>query len=306
MLLALRRLFGLADTAAAQEDAEDRDWRARKWVIEPTRLGFFARAEEVWRYRRILWFLARQRVRDRYEGMTLGPFWLLARPLMPIVIGTVIFGGLLGVPSDRVPYFLFFLTGTSCWRIFERSLLWVTRSLEFVRSLVKKVYFPRIIAPIAAVSPALTEFIVLFTLLVLASIVYWFKDGVMYLQVGPRMLVAVLAVILTVFFSISVGLFTSVLQVRHRDVRYSMRYVSQFWMYATPVIYPMSQIPPKYHFLMYINPMAPLVEMYKWGMLGIGDFPAKPLASGLVVMTVVFVAGLVFFNRSEAASVDKL
>ena len=305
MLLALKRLFGFT-ASATDEGTEERDWRARKWVIEPTRLGFLARCEEVWRYRRILWFLAQQRVKDRYEGLTLGPFWLFARPLMPIFIATIIFGNMLNVPSDHVPYFLFFLTGTSCWRIFERSLLWVTRGLERVRGLVKKVYFPRIIAPIAAVSPALTEFLVLLTLLVLASMVYWIKDGVMYLQVGPRMLAAVLAVILTVFFSISVGLFTSVLQVRHRDVRYSVRYVNQFWMYATPVIYPMSQVPPKYYFLMYINPMAPLVETYKWGMLGIGEFPAKPLACAIVVMTVVFIAGLVFFNRSEAASVDKL
>lgn len=305
MLLALRRLFGFADAAAAEE-AADRDWRSRKWVITPAREGVRARFEEVWRYRRILWFLARQRVRDRYEGMTLGPFWLLARPLMPILIGTFIFGGLLGVASDRVPYFLFFLTGTSCWRIFERSLLWVTRGLERVRGLVKKVYFPRIIAPIAAVSPALTEFIVLLTLLLLASIFYWFKDGVMYLQFGPRMLAAVAAVILTVFFSISVGLYTAVLQVRHRDVRYSVRYVNQFWMYATPVIYPMSQVPAKYRFLMYINPMAPLVETYKWGMLGIGEFPTKPFISSLVIMAVVFVVGLIFFYRSEAASIDKL
>jgi len=305
VLLALRRLFGFADTAAAEE-AADRDWRSRKWVIEPTQQGIRARIEEFWRYRRILWFLVRQRVRDRYEGMTLGPFWLLARPLAPILIGTLVFGGLLGVPSERVPYFLFFLTGTSCWRIFERSLMWVTRGLEKVRGLVKKVYFPRIIAPIAAVSPALAEFAAMLGLLLLAAIFYWFKDGVMYLQFGPRMLVAVLAIVLTVFFSISVGLFTAVLQVRHRDVRYSLRYVNQFWMYATPVIYPMSQIPPKYHFLMYINPMAPLVETYKWGMLGIGEFPAKPLATATVVMAAVFVTGVVFFYRSEAASVDRM
>ena len=305
MLLALRRLFGFADTAAAEE-AADRDWRSRKWVIEPTQQGIRARIEEFWRYRRILWFLVRQRVRDRYEGMTLGPFWLLARPLAPILIGTLVFGGLLGVPSERVPYFLFFLTGTSCWRIFERSLMWVTRGLEKVRGLVKKVYFPRIIAPIAAVSPALAEFAAMLGLLLLAAIFYWFKDGVMYLQFGPRMLVAVLAIVLTVFFSISVGLFTAVLQVRHRDVRYSLRYVNQFWMYATPVIYPMSQIPRKYHFLMYINPMAPLVETYKWGMLGIGEFPAKPLATATVVMAAVFVTGVVFFYRSEAASVDRM
>ena len=119
-------------------------------------------------------------------------------------------------------------------------------------------------------------------------------------------LVAVLAIVLTVFFSISVGLFTAVMQVRHRDVRYSLRYVGQFWNLATPVIYPMSQIPPKYHFLMYLNPMAPLVETYKWGMLGIGAFPVGPFISAIVVTTIVFAVGVVFFYRSEAASVDKL
>jgi lipopolysaccharide transport system permease protein len=305
VLLALRRFFGFAGSAT-DDETEDRDWRSRKWVIEPSQVGFMARVEEIWRYRRILWFFAQQRVRDRYEGMTLGPFWLLARPLMPILVGTLIFGGLLAVPSDRVPYFLFFLTGMSCWRIFERSTQWVTRSLEQARGLIKKVYFPRLIAPIASVAPALTEFLVLFTLLLLSAVFYWYKDGVWYLKWGPGMFAALLAVVLTVFFAISVGLFTSVLQVRHRDVRYSIRYVNQFWFYVTPVIYPMSQVPPKYHVLMYLNPMAPLVEMYKWGMLGIGEFPAKPLASALVVMAVVFVAGLIFFNRSEAGSVDKL
>lgn len=304
MLLALRRWFGWDATAA--EATEELDWRQHKWVIQPTRLGFFARVEEVWRYRRVLFFFAGQRVKDRYEGMTLGPFWLFARPLMPIFIGTIVFGRLLNVPSDNVPYFLFYLAGSSCWRIFERSMLWVTMSLEAAKGLIKKVYFPRIIAPIASVAPAMTEFLILFALLVLSCIGYWIKDGVFYLRLGTGMLAGVAAVLLTCFFAVGMGLWTSVLQVRHKDVRYSVRYMNQFWNYATPIIYPMSQVPPKYHFLMYLNPMAPLVEMYKWGMLGIGHFPGKELASGLVVMSIVFGAGLVWFNRSEAASVDKL
>jgi len=305
MQLAFRRLLGWGPSAAAEE-AEERNWRRHKWVIEPSRMGFFAKVEEVWRYRRILWFFAIQRVKDRYEGTTLGPFWLFARPLMPIAISTLVFGQLLNVPSENVPYFLFFLAGSSCWRIFERSMLWVTQSLEAAKGLIKKVYFPRIIAPIASVAPAITEFAILFTLLVLSCVVYWIKDGVFYLRLGVGMLAGVAAVVLTCFFALAVGLWTSVLQVRHKDVRYSIRYVSQFWNYATPVIYPMSKIPAKYHILMYLNPMAPLVEMYKWGMLGIGQFPAKELASGLVISGIVFGAGLVYFNRSEAASVDKL
>ena len=106
MRLAFDRLFG--SSAEAREAADERDWRQHKWVIEPTRLGFFARAEELWRYRRIIWFFAVQRIKDRYEGTTLGPFWLFARPLMPILISTVVFGRLLSVPSDGVPYFLFY------------------------------------------------------------------------------------------------------------------------------------------------------------------------------------------------------
>lgn len=304
MPLALRKLFRAEPRGHG--DADDRQWRQHKWVIEPTRLGFFARLEEVWRYRRILWFFAIDRIKGRYEGTTLGPFWLFARPLMPIFIGTVVFGRLLNVPSDGVPYFLFFLTGSSCWRIFERSMLWVTMSLETSKGLIKKVYFPRIIAPMASVAPAVTEFAIMFTLLVGASIFYWLKDGVMYLRFGVGMLAGLTAILLTCCFALAVGLWTAVLQVRHKDVRYTVRYISQFWNYTTPVIYPMSKVPEQYHFVMYLNPMAPFVEMYKWGMLGIGQFPLKELISGAVVTVVIFAAGLTYFNRSEAASVDKL
>ena len=141
MLLALRRLFGWQTSAASEQAEEARDWRQSKWVILPTRQGFFSRVEEVWRYRRILWFFAIQRIKDRYEGTTLGPFWLFARPLMPIAISTIVFGRLLNVPSDGVPYFLFFLAGSSCWRIFERSMLWTTQSLEAAKGLDQKGVF---------------------------------------------------------------------------------------------------------------------------------------------------------------------
>ena len=305
MLLTLRRLFGFA-LPATEEQVEVRDWRARKWVIEPERPGFAARVEELWRYRRILWFFMVNAVKDRYEGMTLGPFWLFARPLIPMLLMTAVFGGLLRVPSQGVPYILFFIAGSSCWRMFERSNLWVSKSLEQNKSLLKKVYFPRIIAPIASVAPALVEFLVLLVLLVVMCVFYLVKDGIWYMHVGPRLLVAVLAVALSVFFSVAMGLWTSVLQVRHRDVQYSLRYVMQFWQYLTPVIYPMSTLPPRYQFVSYLNPMTPLVEMYKWAILGLGTFPTGPFLSGMVIILATFAGGLIFFTRSEAASVDKL
>ena len=309
MLLALRRWVGLSVPVVAEADGVA-DRKSQKWVIEPARVGLIARAEELWRYRRILWFFASRRINERYEDATLGRFWMFAQPLAPILISTLIFGSMLQVPSDGVPYFLFFLTGMSCWRIFERGVLRVTRSLDQNRGLIKKVYFPRLIAPISSAAPALTEFGVFFTLLVATCIYYYVKDGVFYLRLGPQLLVGVLAVAMAAFLSVSVGLWTSVMQVRHKDVQFSIRYFMQLWHYVTPVIFPLSELlkvlPPQLHFVPYLNPMSPVVEMYKWGVLGIGHVSLSGVLAGVLMSLVIFGTGVVYFNRSEAASVDKL
>ena len=309
MLLALRRWLGLSVPVVAEADGVA-DRKPQKWVIEPARVGLIARAEELWRYRRILWFFASRRINERYEDATLGRFWMFAQPLAPILISTLIFGSMLQVPSDGVPYFLFFLTGMSCWRIFERGVLRVTRSLDQNRGLIKKVYFPRLIAPISSAAPALTEFGVFFTLLVATCIYYYVKDGVFYLRLGPQLLVGVLAVAMAAFLSVSVGLWTSVMQVRHKDVQFSIRYFMQLWHYVTPVIFPLSELlkvlPPQLHFVPYLNPMSPVVEMYKWGVLGIGHVSLSGVLAGVLMSLVIFGTGVVYFNRSEAASVDKL
>jgi lipopolysaccharide transport system permease protein len=309
MLLALRRWLGLGAPMVAEADGV-LDRKSQKWVIEPARVGLIARAEELWRYRRILWFFGARRIKERYEDTTLGRFWLFFQPLGPILISTVIFGNMLQVPSDGIPYFLFFLTGSSCWRIFERGVIRVTRSLDQNRGLIKKVYFPRLIAPISSVAPALTEFGVLFTLLVLTCVYYFVKDGVFYLRLGPQMLVGLLAIAMAAFLSISVGLWTTVMQVRHKDVQFSIRYFLQLWQYVTPVIFPLSELlkvlPPQLHFIAYLNPMTPVVEMYKWGLLGVGHVSGTGVLVGGLMTLAIFSTGVVFFNRSEAASVDRL
>jgi lipopolysaccharide transport system permease protein len=310
MLLALRRMLGLSASVAAAESATALDQKPQKWVIEPARVGLIARAEELWRYRRILWFFASRRIKERYEDMTLGKFWLFAQPLAPILISTAIFGKMLQVPSDGVPYFLFFLAGNSCWRIFERGTMRVTRSLDQNRGLIKKVYFPRLIAPISAVAPSVTEFGVLFTLLVVTCIYYFVKDHVFYLRLGPQMLVGLFAIFMAAFLAISVGLWTTVLQTRHKDVQYSIRYFMQLWHYVTPVIFPLSELlkvmPENLRFIAYLNPMSSVVEMYKWGLLGIGHVSVMSVVCGVVITLAIFSGGVVYFNRSEAASVDRL
>ncbi|MBI2189901.1 MAG: hypothetical protein HYU37_22720, partial [Acidobacteria bacterium] len=184
------------------------------WVIEPQREGARARAVELWRYRRLLWFLAVRTVKDLYEGTSLGIFWLFARPLFPILVGGFVFGGLLRLPSEGVPYVLFFMTGFVPWSLFDRSLLFGTRCLDRHKSLITRLYFPRLISPIAGIAPAAAYFVIYMVLMVLVASFYVWKDGVLYVRVGPTLLVTVLMAVFAVFCALSVVLFTCIFQAR--------------------------------------------------------------------------------------------
>jgi lipopolysaccharide transport system permease protein len=297
---------GLSGADGAVSATGAREIRHEKWTIEPVRVGLLARLREFWRYRRILWFFASRRIKERYESTTLGMFWLFARPLLPILLSSAIFGLMLGIKSDGVPYFLFFLTGSSCWRLFERSLIAATRSLEQNRGLIKKVYFPRLVAPIASVAPSFIEFAIMVTLTLLVGGLYYFRTGDLYLRLGFLALLAPVAAGLAILLALAIGFWTSVFQVRHKDVQLSLRYFLQFWQYATPVIYAHSAIPERYRFLASLNPMTGVVELYKWSLLGVGDFPGRALVSGIAITLTILVTGAAYFNRAESASVDRL
>ncbi len=277
------------------------------WKIEPIQPGFVANAAEIWRYRRLLRFFGIRAVRDRYEKTTLGVFWLFARPLLPLVISVAIFGGLLDLPSDGVPYLMFFLTGNSVWLIFQRGLLRVTLSMDSQASLMKKIYFPRLIVPLSSIAPALVEAAIYFGMILVAAVFFFWRDGQWYLRMSPvGWLAAALAVVLAMVMAIAMGLVTTVLQTRHAEVRFTISYITGFWMYLTPIIYPMSRVPPKLHWVMYINPMASVVETFKWGVLGIGTFPQWPLISSTVALCAGTALAVIYFTRSEVAAVDDM
>lgn len=276
------------------------------WVVEPRQHGVIERARELWAYRYLWWYFASHQVTALYRRSTLGWIWLLMRVAGPVGLSSVIFGGVLKIPSEGTPYFLFFLCGTATWMLFERSLLIITRSLEQNRRLITKVYFPRLILPISAVAPALMYLTTLLLVLVVSVVYYYQRDGHWYVTLHPRLFAAAGAVILSLVFAISVGLWTSVLQARYRDIRYGMRYLMPFWFYFTPVIYPLSQIPEKWHWLVAINPMAPIVETFKWGTLGQSSVSPGGLMTSLTVIVLTMIGGIWFFNREETASIDKL
>jgi len=282
------------------------DAGAEWWEIEPRQHGVFDRARELWRYRYLWWFFASDTMTGMFRRSKLGWIWLLLRVAGPVGLNAVVFGGMLGVESGGPPYFLFFLCGTTTWVLFERSLLFVTRSLETNRKLITKVYFPRLILPMSAVAPGLLYLAILLIVIVATVIYYFRKEGVWYVTLRPELLAAVAAIVLSLTFTVAVGLWTSVLQARYRDIRYGLRYVMPFWMYFTPIIYPATAIPEKWRWLVALNPMAPIVELFKWGTLGQAHITAPSLITSIVLITITMISGMWFFNREEAASIDKL
>lgn len=276
------------------------------WLIEPRQHGVLDRVRELWRYRYLWWYFAAETMTSQFKRSKLGWLWLLARVAGPVGLNSIIFGSVLGVSSGGVPYFLFFLCGTTTWVLFERSLLFVTRSLEQNRRLVTKVYFPRLILPLSAVAPGLLYLLILLIVIVGTVIYFHRQDGVWYVTLRPELLVSVAAILVSLIFTIAVGLWTSVLQARYRDIRYGLRYVMPFWFYFTPIIYPVSTLPENLRWVVAINPMAPVVEAFKWGTLGAGHLTLRSVVTSLSLIALTLITGAWFFNREEAASIDKL
>lgn len=276
-------------------------------VIEPPRTRLPDRTGELWRNRHLLLFFASRSVRNRYKETVLGWLWLIIRPLVPALLFATVFGELAKFPSEGLPYMVFLFPGLGLWGLFSFGLLMVTRSLRANRRLLTKLYFPRIIVPLASLAPCLVEFLVHTGVFVGILLVYLARDGVFYLGVGPRLLAALAAVGGTCLLVLGFGLWTSVLNAQARDVRMTLPYVVQLWFFATPVLYPLSFVPAPYRAWAPLNPMAALVELFRWGLFGKGGLDwTIDLTLAVVALTVVVGSGLWFFYRYETRFVDSL
>ena len=280
-----------------------------EWSIEPRNENIFARIAEVWRYRHLLGYFATRTLQSLYKRSSLGWIWMLARVAAPIGLNSIIFGGVLDQKSpDGTPYFLFMLCGHTTWTLFDQSLLHITRSMERNRKLIAKVYFPRLILPIAAVSPAVLYLTILTIVLAGADLYLRHHDGVWYIPLEPRLLLAPVAVAIALACAVAVGFWTSVLQARYRDIRFGLRYSMNFLLYATTVLYPLSQIKyPLVRGLVQVNPMESSIELFRYATVGTPiEISDTVMAAQLVAILLIALGGIWFFNREEAASVDKL
>lgn len=275
-------------------------------VIQPARGWAALQLRDVWEYRELLYFLAWRDLKVRYRQTVLGVLWIVMQPLLSTVVFTVIFGGLLRVPSAGAPYALFALAALAPWQYFASSLGRIGGSLVGSAHLITKVYFPRLIIPLSAVISSLVDFAIAFAVLLALLAAYRVP---LTLNAAWLPFFLLLAVVTALGF----GLWLAALNVRYRDVNYLIPFLLQIWMYVTPVVYGSTLIPARYRWLLALNPMTGVVEGFRWALLGIGDEGGigdwglgigALRAISVIISVAVLVSGMVFFRNTERTFAD--
>lgn len=278
-----------------------------RWIIAAdARDGLSARVGEVWQYRRILWFFSIKSVQSLYAKTHLGVWWVFIRTLVPLAVGSFVFGTVMAVPSGSVPYFLFFLAGQIPWNFFDGPLIRASRGLEGNRQLLTKLYVPRIILPVGQMAAGVVEPVIILLVFVGSLVFYRRTDGVWYIQADARLLASLASVFVVLLFAFALSLWTSVWQARARDARFVLRYIVTFWMFFTPVIYPLSIVPADIRWLMYLNPLTAPVETFRWAILPGMQHSWGWFGYSVGITLLVLCAGAWYFVRSESATIDKL
>ena len=265
--------------------------------IEPSRGWVSLRLNELWEYRELLYFLVWRDIKVRYKQTALGAIWAVLQPVMTMLVFSIFFGRLAKMPSDGIPYPVFVYAALLPWQLFSYALTESANSLVGSQHLIKKVYFPRLVVPISSVLSGLVDFAISFVVLL----------GLMaYYGIRPTAAIVVLPlfVIFALATALSVGLWLSALNVEFRDVRYTLPFLTQFWMFATPVAYPASLVPEKWRVWLGLNPMAGVVEGFRWALLGKTAAPGPLLWVSLAAVVVLLLGGLMYFRRMEATFAD--
>lgn len=253
--------------------------------------------KELKQYRDLFYFLVVRDIKVRYKQTVLGGLWAIIQPLFAMVVFTLFFGRLAGIPSDGVPFPIFNFTAMVIWIYFSTSITNAGNSLIGDSSLISKVYFPRLIIPLSPILAGLLDFSIAFVVLI----------GMMfYFNIYPTImsLFVPLLVILTMLTATGVGMLLAALNAKYRDIRYTIPFLIQLWMFASPVVYPASMVPERFRLIYALNPMVGVIEGFRSVLLGTIAFPTQMLLISTLVSTIIFIVGMFYFKQVERSFAD--
>jgi len=266
-------------------------------AIRPARGWVALDLGELWQYHELLFFLIWRDIKVRYKQTALGATWAVLQPVFTMVVFSLFFGRLAKVPSDGIPYPVFSYCALLPWQLFAYALAESSNSVVANERLVSKVYFPRLVIPIAGVLAGLVDFAIAFVVLIFLMLYY---------GIVPTWTIAALPlfVLLAILTALAVGLWLSALNVQYRDVRYTVGFLTQLWLFLSPVAYPSSLVPARWRPIYGLNPMAGVVEGFRWALVGKTPAPGAMLAVSVAVVLLLLVGGLFYFRRMENSFAD--
>jgi lipopolysaccharide transport system permease protein len=264
--------------------------------IEPSSGMRPIQVRELWTYRELLYFLVWRDIKVRYKQTVLGAVWAILQPVMTMAVFALFLGRLAHVPSDGLPYPLFSFSGLVPWTYFATAVTGGAMSVVGSQQLISKVYFPRLLVPMAATATPLVDFAI--AMATLGAMLAWYR-----VAPGAAVVWLPLLILLAAATAFAVSLWLSALMVVYRDVRYVVPFFMQFWMFATPVAYPASLVPEKWRLLYGLNPMTGVIEGFRWALVG-GPAPGPVVLVSAAAVAVLLVTGLFFFRRLEGTFAD--
>ncbi len=266
-------------------------------LIRPSKGWGSLNLGEIWLYRELVYFLTWRDLKVRYKQTALGAGWAILQPVLSMIVFSIFFGGLLSVPSEGVPYPIFSYAALLPWGVFAKALNDTGRSLVSNRAMLTKIYFPRMVIPLASVFSSMADFLIAF--IVMLGLMF-------YYQIPPTVNIWTLPffLLLAVITALGVGLWLSAMNVLYRDIGYMIPYITQLWFYLTPIVYPASKVPEEWQFFYALNPMVGVVEGFRWALLGTADAPNPMIAVSATIALLIFISGMFYFRRMERTFAD--
>ena len=292
-------LFLETKLVARFESQKDTDWTL---VIRPKTGWFDLRLNDLWRYRDLVMLFVRRDFVSQFKQTILGPLWLIMQPLLTTLTYTVIFGAVARLSTDGLPKILFYLSGVTAWNYFADCLTKTSETFTLNANIFSKVYFPRLALPVSIVLSNLIRFAIAL-LLFLGFYVFFLAQGAAIHPTRVLWLLPLLIVIMAAL-GLGAGIIVSSMTTRYRDLRYLVQFGVQLLMYSTPVVFPLSHMPDQYRWIMLLNPMTSIIETFRYGFLGTGDFSWLGLGISAGVSALVLAAGVILFNHVERTCMD--
>ncbi len=271
-------------------------------IIKPKNRLFEVDFKEIWQYRDLLYMFVKREIITQYKQTILGPAWFFIQPALTTVMYMIVFGGIAGISTDGLPQPMFYLAGIVCWQYFADCLSKTSTTFTANQAIFGKVYFPRLIVPFSIVISNLLRMFIQLILFVVVYLYYLFIG----VTVAPNLYILLFPVLILMLAGLSLGfgVIISSMTTKYRDLTILFTFVVQLWMYATPIIYPLSTMSEKRQAIMALNPVTSIVEAFKYGTMGVGTFNWGHLAYSFGFMIVILIIGVVVFNKVQRSFMD--